>query len=284
MGDLLKDKVAMVVGAGAVPGPSGAELTGNGQAAAIVYAREGASVQLVDIDRQSAEKTAQIIREEGGSCSVFQADATRAADCQAMAEECVRIHGRIDILHNNIGVGTRKPGGFLGADAEDFDRVLSLNLKSMFNTAQAVLPRMLAQACGAIVNISSIASLIANYPDLLYNVSKAAVNTFTRSLAAEFAARGIRVNCLMPGMINTPAVYPESLLQMYGGSLDKVRQELVRFVPMGRIGEPWDIANAALFLVSDRATYITGQVIAVDGGVSMNWAVPSPPYAGRKSG
>ena len=267
MGNILKGKVAIVVGAGAIPGPQDRPPIGNGRAAAIVYAKEGAAVMAVDINVEEAEETKQMIEEEGGTCSVFQGDVSRAQDCQAMAKECIKTHGQIDILHNNVGIGPRKPGGILEANEEDWDLVMNVNVKAMFHTCRAVLPQMIEQKNGSILNISSVGSVLHVYPPIfIYTISKAAVNTFTRCIAVELADKGIRVNCIMPGMIDSPVIYKE-ILGLYEGDIERMRRDRNNKIPMKRMGEPWDIAYAALFLVSDKAKYITGQILSVDGGL-----------------
>lgn len=265
MGESLKGRVAIVTGAGSVPGPPDQDMVGNGKACAIVYAREGASVLAVDLSAEAAEDTKRVIDAEGGSCSVFQADISKAQECQAMAETCLRLYGRIDILHNNVGIV--KFGGLLEAKEEDWDRTMDVNVKGMFLTCKAVIPHMLKQGGGSIVNISSVGAVLPKFPEeLMYLVSKAAVNTFTRVVAYEFADKGIRVNGIMPGMIDTPLIYDE-IMKLYDGDVEQMRQDRNARVPMQRMGEPWDIANAALFLVSDKAKYITGQILTVDGGL-----------------
>ena len=263
----MKGRVAIVTGAGNVPGPADREPIGNGKAAAILYAVEGARVVAVDNRREAAEETKQSIEAQGGVCSVFEGDVSKARDCQAMADFCLELHGRIDILHNNVGIIPEKPGGILEADEEDWDRVMNVNLRSIFHTARAVIPRMVKQGGGSILNISSVASVMHGDPKLfIYTISKSAVNSFTRSLAVELADKGIRVNCIMPGLIDSPTIYKE-LLKFYDGDPDKMRKDRNEKVPMKRMGVPWDIARASLFLVSDEARYITGQVLAVDGGL-----------------
>jgi NAD(P)-dependent dehydrogenase (short-subunit alcohol dehydrogenase family) len=270
MGDRLRGKVAIMTGAGSVPGPPDRPPIGNGKAAALVFAREGASILAVDVKSDAAEETKRMIETEGGTCSVFQADISRPRECQAMAEECLKTYGRIDILHNNVGIGPRKAGGILEADEEDWDLVLNVNLKGLFHTCRAVLPQMLNQKSGSILNISSVGAVLHAYPKLfIYTISKAGINTFTRCLAYEFADKGIRVNCIMPGMIDSPPIYKE-ILPLYGGDIERMRKDRNERVPAKHMGEPWDIAYASLFLVSDEAKYITGQVIAVDGGLLLS--------------
>jgi NAD(P)-dependent dehydrogenase (short-subunit alcohol dehydrogenase family) len=265
MADRLKGKVAIVIGAGTVPGPQDLPPIGNGRAAAILFAREGAAVLAVDARLDSALETKAMIEEEGGVCSAFQADVRRPGDCRNAAEVCVQAYGRIDILHNNVGIGTKKATGLLEAEAEDFDLVMDVNVKGIFHTCRAVLPQMLKQGHGAILNISSLAAAMFPPKLLIYSVSKAAVNAFTRCVASEFASQGIRVNCIMPGMIDSPPIYKE-ILPLYGGDIEKMRKHRNEMVPMKHMGEPWDIAYASLFLVSDESKFITGQVMVVDGG------------------
>jgi NAD(P)-dependent dehydrogenase (short-subunit alcohol dehydrogenase family) len=270
MGDRLKGKVAIITGAGSVSGAPDREPIGNGRAAAIVYAREGAAVLAVDVHAGMAEETQRMIDKEGGVCSAFQADVSKAEDCGRMVEHCLKTHGKIDILHNNVGIGPRNASGLLGATEDDWDLVMNVNLKSIFHSCRAVIPHMMKQGSGSILNISSVASLLHGYPNLfIYSISKAAVNTFTRSLASEFADKKIRVNCIMPGAIDSPVIYKD-ILPLYGGDIEKMRKDRNDSVPMKHMGEPWDTAYASLFLVSDEAQYITGQILAVDGGLLLN--------------
>jgi NAD(P)-dependent dehydrogenase (short-subunit alcohol dehydrogenase family) len=269
MGDTLKDKVAIVTGAGSVTGASDRPPIGNGRAAAIVYAREGASVMAVDVTAEAAEETMRMIEDEGGTCSVFGADVSRVADCQAIADQCMKTYGRIDILHNNVGIGLPRAGGLLAVDEENWDSIMNVNLKGMFFCCRAVLPQMIQQGGGSIINISSVAAVKQGIPELsVYSISKAGVNTLTRCLASDFADKGIRVNCIMIGLVDSPTVYKERQSQ-YSGGVEGMRKERAERVPMKRMGEPWDIAYASLFLVSDQAKYITGQILTVDGGVCL---------------
>ncbi len=263
MGERLKDKVAIVVGAGSTPG----EAMGNGRATAILFAREGAKVMLVDRRLDSAEETKQMIDDEGGDSFAFEADVTSSDDCKRMAEACVEKYGGIDILHNNVGIG--EGGGPVELSEEDWDKVFNVNLKSMFFTCKHVLPYMEKRGGGAIVNISSVAAIrCAPYPMLPYTASKAGVNGFTRSVAMQYAHQGIRVNCIMPGLINTPMA-----IEGISERLGMEKADLIRLrdaaVPMNHMGEAWDVAHAALFLVSHEAKYITGVCIPVDGGLCL---------------
>jgi NAD(P)-dependent dehydrogenase (short-subunit alcohol dehydrogenase family) len=268
MGDRLKGKTAIVTGAGSVPGPPDQEAIGNGKAAAIIYAREGASVLVVDTVKEAAEDTQRLIHAEGGNCAIFTADVSKAHDCVAIAKECAGLFGRIDILHNNVGIMPPKLGGILEADENDWDLVMNVNLKSIFHTCRAVIPYMLRQQKGCILNTSSTAAVDHRNPGVfIYTVSKIAVHSLTRSLAVEFADKAIRVNCIMPGLIDSPTIY-STLSGHYGGDLKKMRRERGERVPMKRMGSPWEIAKTALFLVSNDAKYITGQIVGVDGGLT----------------
>ena len=263
MPDRLRGKVAIVAGAGSMPGAT----IGNGRATAILFAREGASVVLVDRDPGSAAETGRAIAAEGGESFVVEADVTRADACARIAAESLGRYGRIDILHNNVGIGVL--GGPAELSEEDWDRVLATNLKSMFLACKAVLPQMERQGSGAIVNVSSMAAVRFSdtYPLLAYSASKAGVNGLTRSIAMQYATRGIRVNAIMPGLIDTPMAVDDPV-RRYGLDRDayvRVRNETV---PMKRMGAAWDVAYAALFLASDEAKYITGVVLPVDGGLS----------------
>ena len=262
MSGRLEGKVAIVVGAGSTPG----ETMGNGRATSILFAREGASVMLVDRCLDSAEETKRAIDAEGGKSFAFEADIVRAADCKSMADACVEKYGKIDILHNNVGIG--EGGGPVELSEEDWDKVVDTNLKSMFLTCKYVLPYMEKQGSGAIINISSMAAVrFAPYPMLPYSASKAGVNALTRSVAMQYAHQGIRSNAIMPGLINTPMA-----IEGISDRLGIEKADLIRVrdaaVPMNHMGDAWDVAYAALFLASEEAKYVTGVILPVDGGLS----------------
>jgi len=267
MGERLKGKVAIVTGAGVV-GPG----IGNGKASAIVYAREGARVMAVDLNLDAAEETSHIINEEGGECSTFRADVSKSSECQDMTEKCIQTFGRVDILHNNVGIAVT--GGAVETSEEDWDRIMNVNLKSMFLTCKYTLPYMEKQKRGCIINISSIAAI---RPGLIsvtaYAASKAAVIAYTREIALQYAAKGIRANAILPGIIKTPMVVSFAK-DAYGGDIEEMWRKRDSMVPMGKQGEPWDIAYAALFLASDEAKYITGTTLVVDGGVTLTRRQP----------
>ncbi|NQZ98002.1 MAG: SDR family oxidoreductase [Myxococcales bacterium] len=255
-------KVAAVIGAGQTPG----ETIGNGRATAILLAREGAKVMLVDCRLESARETQAMIEEEGGECFSFEADVTHESDCRDLVAACVERYGRIDILHNNVGIG----GGDAGPtrlEEADWDRIMSVNLKSCFLTCKHALPVMRAQASGSIVNISSVAA-VCSVGIVAYKTSKAGMNAFTHSLATGNARHGIRVNAIMPGLMNTPMAI-EGISQARGIDREALISQRDASVPLGaKMGTAWDIAHAALFLHSDEAKFITGVILPVDGGQS----------------
>ena len=258
----LKEKVAIVVGAGQQPG----ETMGNGRATAIQFAKEGATVLVVDKDHRLAVETLDMIRAEGGAGDVQTADITVEADCLALAEACVARFGRIDILHNNVG---RSEGdrSTVEMDAGMWDTLMAMNVKGMFMTCKHVLPVMREQRSGVILNISSIASTCA-HDTIAYKTGKGAVNTLTHHLAMENAAFGIRANAILPGLMDTPMAIERRALEQ-NVDRDVVRQARHDRVPLlRRMGTAWDVAHAAVFLASDEAGYITGLIMPVDGGLS----------------
>ncbi len=257
----LQGKVAIVVGAGQTPGAT----LGNGRATAIVFARAGAHVFLVDRDAASAGETLAAIKAEGGRACVFEADATHDDACRAMVEACLRQYGRIDILHNNVGIGSGD-SDLVHLQEEAWDRILSVNLKSALFACKHVIPPMREQRSGAIVNISSIAATAAATELTAYKVSKAGIDALTQSLAIANAPYGVRVNAIAPGLIETPMAI-ETISRNRGIAKDDLIRERNARVPLrGKMGTAWDVAHAALFLASDEANFITGIVLRVDGG------------------
>ncbi len=262
MAGRLEDKVAVVVGAGQTPG----QTIGNGRATAVLFAREGARVLLVDRRPEAAEETQKQIRDEGGQADVFGADVSHEADCRALAQAALDRFGRIDILHNNVGIGEGDRGP-VHLEEEVWNRIHDVNLKSMFLTCKHVLPSMRERRSGVITNISSIAA-ICSVGMLAYKTSKAGVNALTHSLALGNARYGIRVNGIMPGLMNTPMAI-EGNIRARGVDRDDVIRERDAMVPLGgKMGTAWDVAHAALFLASDEASFITGVLLPVDGGQS----------------
>lgn len=273
MNGRLQGKVALVTGAGSI-GPG----WGNGKATAVLFARAGARVVAVDINHVAAVETQAIIAGEGGECIVCTGDVSNAADVQAIVAQALATYGRIDILHNNVGIAP--VGGPVETDEATWDRVLAVNLKSMFLTCKYVLPHMAAQGGGAIINLASVGGIRwVGIPYIAYSSSKAGVIQFTQSVALQYAAKNIRCNCILPGLMDTPMVH-HALADFYAdGDIDKMIELRTRQCPMGRMGDAWDVAQAALFLASDEAKYITGVQLPVDGGLSCT--VVSPPVSGR---
>jgi NAD(P)-dependent dehydrogenase (short-subunit alcohol dehydrogenase family) len=268
MGERVKGKVVIVTGAGSI-GPG----WGNGKAAAVLYAREGARVLAVDLTRDAAEETKSIIASEGGTCSVYVGDVAKQGDVKAMVATCVAAYGRVDVLHNNVGIV--EVGGPVESSEESWDRVMRVNITSMFLTCKHVLPLMVAQfdaegRGGAIVNIGSIAGIRwLGVPYISYATSKAAVSQFSKAVAMQYAAKGIRCNTVLPGLMNTPFVV-DPLKDAYGaGGLESMIERRNAQCPTGQMGDAWDVAYAALFLASDEAKYITGVDLPVDGGITL---------------
>jgi NAD(P)-dependent dehydrogenase (short-subunit alcohol dehydrogenase family) len=262
MAGRLAGKTAVVAGAGQTPG----ETIGNGRATALLFGREGATVFCVDRVLARAEETAVMIAAEGGQASAYDADITDEEACKALVAEAKARLGRIDILHNNVGIGLRDRSVTQLQEA-DFDRILSVNLKGMWLTIKHVLPVMREQGGGAIVNISSMAA-VASSNLVAYGMSKAGVNKLTRITAAGNTQYMIRCNCIMPGLMDTPMAVGGRAAEQ-GRSTDEIRAGRDAQVPLGRkMGTAWDVAYAALFLASDEAKFITGAILPVDGGMS----------------
>jgi len=251
-------KVALVFGGGSA-GPG----WGNGKAAAMVYAREGARVAVVDIRREAAEETRGRLRAEGFDAESYAADVTDAQAVAAVVRQVRERFGAIDILHNNVGI--TRMGSVVEMDEATWQQVIDTNLTGVFLTCKHVVPVMLEQGRGAIVNISSLASQqINSYPYMPYYAAKAGLNHFTRALAVQYAARGIRANAVLPGVIDTPLIHQQIAGQF--ASTEEMLRTRNAASPMGRMGQAWDVAYTALFLASDEARYVTGVCIPVDGG------------------
>ncbi|HEX5380096.1 MAG TPA: SDR family NAD(P)-dependent oxidoreductase [Phenylobacterium sp.] len=263
MAGRLAGKKVVVVGAGQTPG----ETVGNGRAISILFAREGAEVLCVDRILDRAEETVALIQAEGGVAHALAANITRSKDCGEIIEWAKSHWGRLDILVNNAGIGGGGDGPVHRLEEDAFDRIMAVNLKGMWLTTKAALPLMREQGAGAIVNISSLAS-IAGGSQMAYEVSKAAVNRLTTSVAQSNASKGVRANAIAMGLMDTPMAVA-GIAGATGQDPAAVRAARNARVPLGgKMGTAWDTAHAALFLASDEAGFITGQVLFVDGGMS----------------
>ncbi len=259
----LENKVAVVVGAGQTPGGT----IGNGRAAAILFAREGAKVLLVDRDLASARETEALIRDEGGEATAFEADITREADCAALAIAAVERYGGLHVLHNNVGIGAGD-GSATRLSEDAWDRIHEVNLKGHFLTCKHALPIMRKGGDGgSVIFISSVAA-ICSIGMVAYETSKAGLNALSHSVAMGNAKYGIRSNVIMPGLMDTPMAI-EGNVEALGLSRDEVRARRDALVPLGaKMGTAWDVAYAALFFASDESKFVTGTVLPVDGGQS----------------
>ncbi len=258
----LQDKVAIVIGAGS-SGPG----WGNGEAISVLFAREGAKVFAVDIRAEAADETTGIIRREGGEAVSFSADVSRPEGVKALVHRCLDRYEQIDVLLNNVGI--LAVGGPEELDEAAWDHHMQVNVKGAFLSCKYVLPVMVKQGKGVIINISSIASIrYTGYPSAVYNASKGALNQLTQNIAVQYARKGVCANCVLPGLIDTPMIR-EPLKDAYGpGGLEQMIRQRNEQVPIGKMGDAWDVAYASLFLASDEARYITGALLVVDGGLS----------------
>jgi len=247
----LRNKVALVVGAGS-SGPG----IGNGRAISVLFAQEGAKVMCADINLLSAEETVRMIREKGGEAIAVQGDATKSEDAKRMVNATLESFGRLNILVNVVGIASGL--GVLETSEEEWDRVITTNLKSVFLMSKHAVPAMIEAGGGVIINISSAAAFVA-HPCLSYGTTKAAIVNMTRCMAIDLAKYNIRVNCIAPGFLDTPMVAPIMT--------DSRREFLKQVIPLGKIGTAWDTAYAALYFASDEASYVTGETLIVDGGL-----------------
>jgi len=257
----LRGKTAIILGAGQTPG----ETLGNGRATAMRFAEEGARLVLVDRNLTSARESLELCQERGAEGYCVEADVTSEAACAALIEECVERFGRVDILHHNVGVGGQDAGP-AHLTEEAWDRIFKINLKGMMFSCKHVLPVMRQQKSGSIINISSVAA-VCSVGIVAYKSSKAAMNAYTQSLAIGNAKYNIRANVIMPGLMNTPMAIEGYV------SAGREREEVIAArnaaVPLAnRMGDAWDVANAAVFLASEEARFITGVCLPVDGGQS----------------
>ena len=264
----LEGKVALVTGAGQTPGAH----IGNGRATALLFAREGARVGVLDREPSVAEETARQIESEGGTAAVLVADVSVEQDCQDAVSGCMQQLGGLDIVHHNVGIALGD-GWAEGIELERWERIMRVNAGGALMMAKAALPVLRERGGGVITNVSSIAALVAgtspmSNPPAAYKMSKAAMDALTVSLAQAYAKHAIRVNAILPGLIDTP-MGVDAVAQALGISREEYADRRNRSVPLkGGMGSAWDVAHAALFLASDEARFITGVLLAVDGGQS----------------
>ena len=246
---MLKNKIALITGAG----------RGIGRAIAIALAKEGAEVVInYNGSEERAKEVKQTIEENGGKASIYKCNVSDFVACEAMIKDIVKEYGHLDILVNNAGI--TKDGLIMKMKEEDFDSVLNVNLKGTFNTIRHSARQMLKQRSGKIINISSVSGLLGNVGQANYAASKAGVIGLTKTMARELGSRGITVNAIAPGFVDT---------EMTEVLSEEIRENACKQIILGRFGKPEDIANTAVFLASDKADYITGQVISVDGGMNV---------------
>jgi NAD(P)-dependent dehydrogenase (short-subunit alcohol dehydrogenase family) len=258
----LKDKIAIVVGAGQSPG----EGMGNGRATVLRFAQEGAKVLAVDNRLASAEETAAMAAKAGGECIACEADVTRETTLAAMIETARQRWGRIDILHYNVGVSLGGGDAPLAEITEEaFDRIAAINLRGCIMACKHVIPVMRAQRSGVIITISSLA-VIEQYPYVAYKATKAGLIAFTQQVAIQNAEYGIRANAILPGLMDTPMAVDTRARRTNRGRAEVAAERDARVPLRHKMGTPWDVANAALFLASDEANFITGVALPVDGG------------------
>jgi NAD(P)-dependent dehydrogenase (short-subunit alcohol dehydrogenase family) len=266
----LAGKVAIVTGAG-----SRAEGIGNGRAAAILLARHGARVALVDAVGEWAQRTARMIGDEQGECMVLEADVTSPPACAETVRATVERWGRLDVLVNNVGIGG-PPGDAVEVDPEAWDQALRVNITSMMLMAKYAIPAMRRSGGGSIINLASVAGLQGGHPSLLYPTSKGAVVNMTRAMAAHHGPEGIRVNCIAPGMVYTPMVYSR-------GMTPELRQARRERSLLKTEGSGWDVGHGVLYLAGEEARWVTGIVLPIDAGTTAGYAqLPVPASAGGK--
>lgn len=254
-GNRVQGKVAIVTGAG-----SSAEGIGNGKAMAIMLARHGARVALVDRNADAARETADLIEQDGGECIVIGADVSQEGDCEKLVRQTVDAWGRLDVLVNNVGT-SRVRGNAMELNLDDWDRGMTLNVKSMVMTGRYAVPEMIKSGGGSIINTGSITALHGGHPNLFYPTSKAAVLHLTRTMAGQHGIDGVRVNCILPGFVYTPVVYGPGLPE-------GVREARREASALKTEGTAWDVAYGALYLASDEARWVTGVILPIDAGSS----------------
>ncbi|MGH7863644.1 MAG: SDR family NAD(P)-dependent oxidoreductase [Candidatus Binataceae bacterium] len=248
----LEGKVTVITGAG----------SGQGRAAAQLFAKEGSKIVACDWKPELGDETVTLIKRDGGSATFVKCDVSSSADVKNVIDTAIKSYGRIDVLYNNAGVGFSSPlsmADILNTPEGDWDRVVAINLKSMYLTCKFTIPEMLKTGGGSIVNTASIAAMIGSETAHAYTAAKGGMVALSRALAVEFGPRNIRVNCICPGAIDTPMIAPV---------VDPLKQSGQPFMtsPIRRLGTPEDIAYCALYLASDESSFVTGATFVVDGG------------------
>lgn len=248
----LKNKVAIITGAG----------SGQGRAAALIFSTEGAKIAVSDWKPELGDETVTLVKKAGGEAIFIRSDVSESADVQNLVRTTVSTYGRIDILYNNAGVGFSSPlsmADVINTPEADWDRVIAINLRSMYLTAKYGIPEMIKSGGGSIINTASIAALIGSGAAHAYTAAKGGMVALSRALAVEFGPKNIRVNCICPGAIDTPMIAPV---------IDPLKKSGQTFMtsPIRRLGMPEDIANCALYLASDESSFVTGATLVVDGG------------------
>ncbi len=263
----LQDKIAIIIGAGQGEGSTAA--IGNGRATALVFAREGAKVLAVDRDLASAQETVSLITQAGGEAQAYRADVTDETQIKAAIDACVQRWGRVDILHNNVGISVAgNDAAVEDITTEAFDRIVAVNLRGMIYSCKHTIPVMRRQQAGVILNISSMAAW-TTYPWVGYKTTKAAIIAMTEQIAIQNASYGIRANVILPGLMDTPMAV-DTRARTWGTPREVIAAERDAQVPLRhKMGTAWDVAHAALFLASDEAQFITGVALPVDGGASV---------------
>jgi len=258
----LQDRIAIITGAGSV-GPG----WGNGKATAVRFAQEGAKIFAVDLNPEAVEVTRKIIANESGTCVTHIANVADTDQVQALVKVCMDEFGRIDILHNNVGGS--KPGGPADMPEDVWQDQIDHNLTHVYLMCRYVLPIMEAQGKGVVINMSSTSGIrYSGHTHAAYAATKAAIIQLSRTIALQYAKKGIRSNCILPGLMHTPMVEARLAGHRTGGDVQKLIEERNAAVPMGWMGDGMDTANAALFLASDEARFITATEIIIDGGRS----------------
>lgn len=248
----LRGKVAIITGAA----------SGIGKATAILFAKEGARVVVVDCDPEGSRQTVEVILEGGGEAIFVEADVSRADEARRVVEEAVNAFGAVNILHNNAGIW--RFGTVVDTSEEEWDRVMAINLKSFFLLSKYAIPEMLKVGGGSVINTASVGGLVGVENGSAYSASKGGVICLTRSMALDYGPHNIRVNCICPGAIGTPMLY--SIARLEGRDLKEVLQAWSEERPLRKIGTPEDVAHAALYLASEESGFVTGATLVVDGG------------------